>query len=145
MNPHNVYLASSYDRIKELNEYKRDLSDIGFIITSRWLQRHYKLDINIQIEETGLNNDEAIHFAAEDLEDIYRSDIIILFSSICKTQYSKGGHNVELGIGLALNKHIYIVGPIENIFYNRVTNRFDTWYDCLSYLKYYKGINTKNG
>ncbi len=137
-----VYLAARFDRLSELNDYADWLRGIGFIIDCRWLTGTHQLHPGAeQLDKpTGFENQPdgvtmlARPFAEDDLEDIRRADILVLFSERSESHSKRGGRHVEFGIALGLGKLLVVIGPRENVFHclEKVV-RFDTWADSLPY------------
>ena len=106
-----IYLASRYRRRQELISYGDQLKADGHIVTSRWVYAE------------GRNSDRwanlaelRMQYAQEDVEDLQAADTVIAFSEEDNSPYSHGGRHVELGMALAWNKDVYLVGNPENIF-----------------------------
>ena len=103
--PMKVYLASSYSRREELIEYRGMLNRAGVVVTSTWLDG----------EE---NKDEAsrISYARQDLADVDKADMLILFTESRDTPMLRGGKMVEAGYAIGRNKTVIVVGPAQCIF-----------------------------
>lgn len=108
-----IYLAGSWDRREELKGYASQVMEAGYEVTSRWLLKDYVIGgkVDVQQEISTL----AQPFALEDVTDIRRADGILCFSDSNKSV--RGGRHVELGIAVALEKSIVLVGPKENVFH----------------------------
>lgn len=103
MSAMSIYLASAFDRGPELLGYAGELKDAGFTITADWIY--------------GLEPDEDWEIALKDKADVERSDVLIAFTESEETpRASRGGRHVELGIALALDKRVLVIGPRENVF-----------------------------
>lgn len=92
------------------------LSVAGHLITSRWIAGNHQ----ISDDELGSGEQERLlgeRYAHEDLVDLAQADLVICFSETPRTTTSRGGRHVELGYALALNKEVWLVGPIENAFH----------------------------
>lgn len=112
-----VYLASRYARRPELLEKSGQLRKMGISVTSRWLRGDYELpNVPEQDPQTREMSMDTQPLAIEDMEDIRRADIVVVFTEQPLTIPSHGGRHVELGIALASRKRIIIVGPRENVF-----------------------------
>ena len=116
-----IYLAARYSRRSEIQKYKNDLEDKGFIVTSTWLN-----EAITEEEKDIVNKSEEAHdsipidariLAETDVNDVIRADTLILFSETPVSKYARGGRHVEFGIALASDKKIIVVGPRENIFH----------------------------
>lgn len=127
-----IYLAGRYSRRRELAEYANDLEALGYEVTSRWLSGSHGL-------KRDPNNDtERGKFAAEDVEDVQRCDILIAFTeeSDAGGSAGRGGRHVEFGLALALKKEIWIVGPRENVFHCLpFSDCFPSWELALQYAR----------
>ena len=108
------YLAASYSRQAELRQIREGLQNLGYGVTSRWLDQTAPHDrLSLWPME-----------AARDMEDVRAADYFVVFTSpgVLAT-----GHHVELGLALAWRKPYIIVGPPEGLFYTLPSaNRFDT-------------------
>jgi hypothetical protein len=111
----NIYLASRYSRIEEMQQVRSDLSERGHYITSRWI------DGNHQISDSGLSSlakeKMRIRLVEEDIHDILTADTIISFTEKPRSTNSRGGRHAEFGLAMGLKKHLIVVGPRENLFY----------------------------
>ena len=112
-----VYLAARYGRHEEMVSYAKVLEDAGHVVTARWIRGGHELQKGDRHAVAEQNE----RFAIEDVEDITKSDCVISFSEDPKTadkkRPSKGGKDVEFGLGLALNKRMILVGPRVNVFH----------------------------
>lgn len=126
-----IYLAARYSRREELCGYRQFIQASGHTVTSRWLNGAHQIsDSGQPIGDTGealiegddgSTGDQAANlrnrFALEDYYDVDACDILIAFTEPPRSNASRGGRHVELGIALGLRtKKIWIVGPRENIF-----------------------------
>jgi nucleoside 2-deoxyribosyltransferase len=122
-----VYLAARYSRRLELCGYRAQLESIGFVVTSRWLNGAHQIDHDGKpigdhgeklFEEGTCESADAMRarFVTEDVTDVKRADIVIAFTEEPRSGHSRGGRHVELGLAIAWNKDIYVVGPCENLF-----------------------------
>lgn len=102
----NLYLAAAFHRKPEMLIAKALCEEAGHIITSRWIT-----------ESSDDPMDDPILGAQTDLQDIHRSDGLILFSDGPRgASIVGGGRLVEFGYALAFTPFIAVVGPIENPF-----------------------------
>lgn len=102
-----VYLAARFPRRPEMIVCREQLAKVGIEVTSRWL------DTEVSEDDGKKRRENAIM----DLEDIDRSDCLIMFSDPPGTP-NKGGRHTEFGVALALGKQIMIVGEAENVFHS---------------------------
>jgi len=108
------YLAARYSRLSEMQKVRLQLQELGHCVTSRWVNGdHQALDNGVTLAASDI---AARRFAEEDLEDIHGADAIVAFTERPRSQHSRGGRHVELGYALALDKHILVIGPRENVF-----------------------------
>lgn len=109
------YLAARFGRRDELNGYAQDLRRKGYVVTSRWLTQHQKLDLSVY----RYSDAERRMFALHDWEDVQRANRLIAFTEDPADNAPggrRGGRHVELGAALAQGKHVYVVGHYENVF-----------------------------
>jgi hypothetical protein len=124
-----IYLAARYSRREELCLYAKNLRQMGFTITSRWLNGNH------QISDDGLSAEakaeERTRFALEDYEDLMAADICINFTETPRGTNSRGGRHVEFGAALAAGKRVIVVGHRENVFHCLPQVEFyATWSAC---------------
>jgi nucleoside 2-deoxyribosyltransferase len=126
-----VYLAARYARASELFLHAMDLVSAGFVVTSRWIRGDHQASDEQLTADPGL----AERFAAEDVEDLRRADIVISFTEEPRSGHSRGGRHVEFGMALALGKRVLVVGHRENVFHCLPqVEYFETWEACLDAL-----------
>lgn len=104
------YLASSYSRRDELNTYRAKLEELGYTVNARWLSGAHEVRDNY---EQRLENQI---FAQEDMEDLSKSDIFMLFTNPLG-HAGRGGHHVETGMAIAFGKEVIIIGQKINVFH----------------------------
>ena len=133
--PLRIYLAGRYERREELNSYASDLVERGHTVSASWLTRKETKDFD------EFDSIRSVAFyqpvAARDLSDIRHSDVIVTFSERPGgEQKSRGGRHVELGVALALQKPVVMVGDGEHIFHTLPeVARFPAWdSDLFDYL-----------
>lgn len=56
-------------------------------------------------------------FAIEDMVDVEQAELLLAFTEPRAAFVGRGGRHVEMGLALAWRKYVWIVGPMENIFY----------------------------
>lgn len=99
------YLASRYGRRLELLGYIDQIEAAGHEVTSRWLK------------DTKLKDQQWNEIASIDLEDLDRSDCIIVFTESPEFDATgASGRHVEHGYALHRGMKIIIVGHRENVF-----------------------------
>lgn len=102
-----IYVAASWSRQKTDAQALADiLTKMGHTITSGWLKAADGADQAIEAEN--------------DYNDVMRAEALVCITGDTE---SKGGRHTELGLALALQKRVYIVGPREQVFHHhpRVT------------------------
>ncbi|MDQ2727544.1 MAG: hypothetical protein M3Y91_06710 [Actinomycetota bacterium] len=120
-----VYLAGRYTRREELCAYKAELEARGHDVPARWLLGEHQVhgvENARSVEADGpIPSDQARLFAQDDIDDLSAADLLVAFTEKPRTENSRGGRHVELGIaiGKRLAGHgptVVIVGPLENVF-----------------------------
>ena len=108
-----IYLAAQYHRRDDMKVVAEELRRAGHIVTASWLDETEPPDVTLdQCTEHFLT-----YTAEQDMDDIRRADIFVLFSVDPLLPTVRGGRHVEMGYALGLGKPVYVVGPKENIFY----------------------------
>lgn len=110
-----IYLASRYSRFPEMQGYRSELEQIGFFVTSRWINGDHQVDdagLSVQAKEA-----ERLQFAQEDYDDLCAADLVISFTEAPRSSNSRGGRHVEHGMAIALRKRVIVVGHRENVFH----------------------------
>lgn len=141
----NIYLAARYSRRLELCGYREQLRQLGHDVPAVWLNGSHQIsDRGAPIGEhgealvegdAGGDPEEAAilrqKFAQEDLRDVMLCDLLIAFTEPPRSSASRGGRHVELGLALGMGKHVWIVGPRENIFcWLEGVRQFETFEDA---------------
>ena len=128
-----IYLASRYSRRLEMVGYAVELHKLGHEIVSTWIDGHHETRPNIDADAT---ESERADWAAEDVLDILRADVILSFTEPPRTVTgSRGGRHVEFGIGLATQKLMLVVGPREHVFHCLPdVHVFPDWNAALAYM-----------
>lgn len=96
-----IYIAASYTRIKEARKLGEDLEQREFNIVSNWHQDH-----DDPIDADYLSGSRAIR-------DQYAIESCDLFVEFIGDEGSKGGRHCELGMALAWNKKIILIGELD--------------------------------
>lgn len=110
-------MAGAYADRPRLRLMRGKLEDLGFVVTSRWLNN---------TDEYGL----LIKEATTDVSDINRSDFVITDTF----GPSHGGRDFECGYAYGINKRVIRVGPIVNPFNNFAKQAFEDWDSLLAHL-----------
>lgn len=120
----NFYLAARYSRRDELQGCLAELETRGHVVTSRWVREDHLITEQDVLDRPWLG----AACAREDFDDVAAADAVLVFTEQPRTAPSRGGRHVELGLALAWDKRIAIVGPRENIFHTfDHVRRFATW------------------
>lgn len=106
-----IYIAARYGRRDEANSVAFHLRENGHEITSTW--------INQVEDEMGYTESEGttMGMAIKDLDEIRDADAIVALSEVDTNPWGRGGRHVEFGYAIGLEKRIYVVGPMENLFH----------------------------
>lgn len=107
-----VYLAARFARQPELRCIAEELRAAGAQVTSRWLFNARALE---QFELNG--GHRGTELALMDFDDLKASDICIAFTEDAPGPSGRGGRHAELGIALALDMRVVLVGPREHVFH----------------------------
>lgn len=124
---HQIYLAGRYSRRQELAAHAAELTALGHVVTSRWIDGDHQWSVPGLADQTESGfaaNDnsevpaEAYRFAQDDLEDVFAADVVVCFTEPPRTpnMNSRGGRHVEMGLALAWDKDVLVVGWLENVF-----------------------------
>jgi len=128
-----IYFSARYSRLPELQGYAKELELLGHIVTSRWVEgqpQHFDRDSL----EPG-NRDAATAHLASSLGDLTTSDAVVSFTEEPGVQ-TLGGRHVELGVAIAMDKPVFVIGPVENLFYLLAENsRFDNFGQFVRWLR----------
>lgn len=147
MNRKVIYLAARYSRRLELCGYREELRALGFIVQARWLDGKHQLDNAgtpigggveqlIEAADESGNNALRAKFADDDFQDVCGADIQINFTEPPRSNASRGGRHVELGMGLLMARRVIVVGYRENIFHWLPKVEFAaTWPEALARLQ----------
>ena len=117
-----VYIAGAWVDMPRLREMRDEMTKLGFIVTSRWMDqvgRDYSATVPEFVKE-----------ANKDLEDIDKADFLIV-DTFGET---RGGREWESGYAHGRGKRLLRVGPIRNPFHTKAALAFDDWTGALSYL-----------
>jgi hypothetical protein len=131
-----IYLAASYSRLREMQEYRDQLRELGYRVRARWVDGEHEA-----IDGTATVGEQSI-FAQDDVEDVMAADILIHFTTGLP---SRGGSHVELGLALMRQKfestlgqrvmRIVVVGPRQHVFHALpAVIHFDDWADAWKWL-----------
>jgi nucleoside 2-deoxyribosyltransferase len=110
--PIRVYLAGRYARRSELRTVAEELRDHGYEVTSRWLFEDASIPEGVLAPQG-----RALEVAEMDFEDVRCSDMCIAFTEHRDSPQGKGGRHTELGVALALDQDVILIGPREHVFH----------------------------
>lgn len=123
----NIYLASRFNRRSELRGYREQLTGMGHVVTSRWLDWTGPGSDSTGQGPQDMLEDKGRHLAEEgalaDIADILGCDLFVVFTH--EEGGGWGGHHTEYGIALGTGKNVAVVGPRVSVFH------------CLSYVPVY--------
>ena len=122
-----IYVSGSFSRQKVLREIAQSLQDLGFAVTSTWLQEG-----KCPAYMTGKEWRKAL--AIKDLADVAEADCIIMDETDLSTY---GGRYVEWGFALAYDDKLKIlVQPMETkgVFQMLADVTFKDWDATKTYL-----------
>jgi NTP pyrophosphatase (non-canonical NTP hydrolase) len=110
-----------------MRAYASRLQDLGHNVVSTWV---FRTEPNV----TDLDTPEAEAVAVEDLQDVLRSDCVLLFAETPRTP-TRAGRMVELGIGIGTGKRLICIGGKENVFTSLPqVEHFDSFTELDAYL-----------
>lgn len=137
-----VYLAARYGRLREMQEHRDQLAEIGISVHARWVDgQHEEIDGKATFAQER-------EFASDDCADLDESNLVIFFSEYPEAGgRARGGRHVEFGMAVERWRHqfregieprvrIFLVGPLENVFHTlpAVERHFEDWASCYHFL-----------
>lgn len=134
-----VYLAARYSRKNEIREKAKELEALGIVVTSRWLEEKESPDATM----ADVGDAFCIDVAIQDIEDIDKADMLILFTENPELPFVRGGRHFESGYAYGIEKLVVTVGPKENVFHHlkEVVN-VESWEALKDNLKFLKQVKT---
>ena len=125
-----IYLASNYSHRLELVGHATELAQLGVVVCSSWLHTNWQDDGS---SSSAAPEEKCAEWAMRDMKDVFSCDVLVQFTS---GERSRGGKHVELGMALALNKRVLVVGLPEHIFHRLpMIEQFGDWPTALERLK----------
>lgn len=119
-----VYLAAPYAARAQIKRYASEVTRIGYKVTSRWLDETHEVSEGTIGAAGDLDDTTAAGHASDDLFDISRADLFVLFTAAQSglnggpgAAGTSGGRHVETGYAIARDIPIIVVGEPENIFH----------------------------
>lgn len=129
-----VYLAAPYGSRDTIRSYAAQLSRIGFEVTSSWLNEKHEINAGTQHAASALSDDQVSAHAFDDLYDVGRSHLFVLFTAASVGVEGGGGRHVETGYFLSTEgaSQVIVVGEPENIFHRMAPVTVVTdWYEAV--------------
>jgi len=116
----NIYLAGKISVKPLLKLARKELHEMGHIVTSRWLDY--------------IDEGDKAEYALRDLEDIKQANCFILYTA--DEPADGGGRECEWGFMLSRLTMPYrvIIGPKRNVFHQLCNQNFNDWNECLAWL-----------
>lgn len=113
-----VYLAAPYVARDQIRDYAAELTRIGYEVVARWLQEQHEITDGTTGPATALDDDQVAGHAHDDLHDVTRANLFVLFTAeAVGGETGSGGRHVETGYAIAKNIPVIVVGKPENIFH----------------------------
>lgn len=107
------YLAPRFARREEMQGYKAELEAQGHTVYGTWIDDPYPATEGRILGDPVLGAELAL----DDLREISKADTMIAFTELPGVHPNRGGRHVELGIALARDMRVIVVGPRENVFH----------------------------
>lgn len=129
-----VYLAAPYGSRETIRDYAAQLRRIGFTVTSSWLDEQHEINAGTQGAAVALSQEQVSQHAFDDLRDVDRSDLFVLFTAAAVGVEGGGGRHVETGYFVAKRgtAHTIVVGEPENIFHRMTSvTRVPDWHEAV--------------
>lgn len=110
-----IYLAGRYGRRQQLREVRKSLVDLGYEVTSSWLDTDFEGGVGSAHAPPEMRE----KIALTNLKDLTRADAVVSFTEEPdSTQGKRGGRHVEFGMAVAMNKRLIVIGHRENVFHH---------------------------
>ncbi len=132
-----VYLAARYSRKDEIKQKSLELIDLGINCTSRWLDEKCSADSTM----AKVGDEFCLEVAHQDIEDIDRAHVLVLFTEDPEKPFVRGGRHFEAGYAYGRGIQTFTIGYRENVFHYlpKITNIPD-WETCKEILLTLKEI-----
>jgi nucleoside 2-deoxyribosyltransferase len=127
-----IYIAAWFGSLERQREHAKKFQDLGHEIVSSWLREEVAEPAKAQ--PTDFPFEYMRDIATRDVWEIAACDALIIDTLDVS---SRGGREVELGMALALNKSVALVGPRRNVFHYMLDTQFNSWEEL------FDGIRTK--
>jgi len=129
-----VYLAAPYTVRDTVKQLAAELWRVGFTVTSSWLDETHDINAGTQGAATDLDDAAVSAHARQDMVDIDKSEVLVLFTAKSCGAEGGGGRHVETGYALATRVPIIVIGEPENVFHRLGTPRVTivpTWHEAV--------------
>jgi hypothetical protein len=139
-----VYVAAPYAVRDLLDPYLWSLVDNGHTLVSSWTQASHSITKGTLDTAPALTDEYAKQHSEQDVTEVKVSEALLLVpwpkavELAGKGVYmgeNSGGHNVEMGVALALDKPVVVWGRPANIFQRGLGNIAEDWDAVLKTLK----------
>lgn len=119
-----IFITSRFSRGPEMLHYAHGLENAGHVVTSRWIREAQ--DAKPSRKASDEDRERA---AIRNFEDLTKSDAVVSFSERLTKDGrpvtpkggavpSRGARHTDFGIGIALNKRMFVVGEREHIHHH---------------------------
>lgn len=113
-----VYLAAPYAARATIKGYADELTRVGYVVTSSWLEETHEINAGTTGPATELDDAAVAQHAHQDLLDIDKSNLLVsVTANALGIEGGSGGRHVETGYAIAQQKPILVVGEPENVFH----------------------------
>ncbi len=119
-----VFVAGSINNINSIKDLMKSIKSNGHSIVHDWTE---------QFDETRKQE-----FCLKDIEGIKESDVLIACMENCRTMCR--GTLIEIGIALALDKKIIVIGEVNSIYMSHPNVKMFPTMSCHSFTDNCKSI-----
>jgi hypothetical protein len=119
-----IYLAGSAAARYRVAIYAADLENLGHRVTSRW---HRRSDPHTDSVLYTSQPNRVAELAREDFRGMLEAHVLLAFTETPINPLRSGGGGVELGIALALDKPVVVIGPLDSRWLYLGEPAFDVW------------------
>jgi nucleoside 2-deoxyribosyltransferase len=116
-----IYLSAQFSQQKEVAALRAAIDALHgpYRVAARWIDEPPSA-LSSALDSPTCFTDHlqaTAEICERDLLDVSRCDLFVALTQSPQTPSLRGGRHVEFGYALALNKHIAIIGPRENVFH----------------------------
>lgn len=132
-----LYIAAPYGSRDTVRLYAEQLTHIGYTVTSTWLEETHEITPGTEGAAVELPDSQVDKHARDDIRDIDKSDLLVLFTAAVVGVEGGGGRHVETGYALAKigAANVVVVGEPENVFHRlTAVTRVPDWTEALVHL-----------